>query len=167
MRTILFRGKCADDSPFYADFKGQWIIGGAVTKKNRNGVYIVGEMTTMGHRREVIIDVDPKTVGQYVCDATMSDGNTRQIFEYDVIQLKRRDKKLSVPLLILFDRGGFVFYQTDVKAFPALDYNGYRLPVPSYIKASAGAVTYLGNIIDNPELLEWSDDVKNKLLNEA
>lgn len=163
MRTILFRGKCADDSPFYADFKGQWIVGGAVVKKSRDGVFIVGEITQRGYRREVIIDVDPKTVGQYVCDAKTTNGETIQIFEHDVIQIQRRDNKLSVPLVILFEKGAFVFYQTDDCTI-VRDFNGYRLPVPSYIKASAGAVTYLGNAHDNPELIQWSDKCRREKL---
>ena len=165
-RPILYRGKVADNCPYYDDLLGQWITGGAVEKRQRPGTFIVGETTSMGHTREVIVDVDPKTVGQYVCDAVLSSGERIKVFEHDVLLLNKEELKLTKPMVVVYDEicSGFLFYPTDNTDDPIRDQNGYALVVNANIWASNGWIEYLGNIHDNPELVEWTDEQKKVVL---
>ena len=136
MREILFRGKRTD---------GQWIYGGLlkVTYDGNtynlifadNFLFVFGEATAMEHAC-----VDPATVGQFT---GLTDKNGKKIFEGDVVKvLQGKDKGIAC---VGFENGAFMLYpQTG---------NIYERTLWEYWY-NDWEVEIIGNIHDNPELLE-------------
>lgn len=131
MREILFRGKRKDN--------GKWIEGSLITFPD--GVCFVcceknnpDEM----YKYEVI----PETVGQYT---ESNDRDCNKIFEYDVVEFYINEEKIV----------GKVFYCKEATAFKVW----YELPEQKFTVLSKTLcdceyVKVIGNIYDNPELLE-------------
>lgn len=145
MREILFRGQMRkkgekvrlDGSPV----DGIWVFGG-VTQFNRGGAII--------YQTEPRIEKFPvhgDTVGQYT---GLTDKNGRKIFEGDIVNLKGNP---AYPSWGIVDYNALIVYSDG--AFSAIDgteedhgsrrYNFTRAELD---------VEVIGNIHDNPELLE-------------
>ena len=129
MREILFRGKRKDN--------GKWIEG--YFYKIWDKVFLLWGMTGDNPNIEEVI---PKTVGQYT---GLKDKNGKKIFDGDIIK----------PYIIggaydrfLFPNGAVVF---EYGAFRIKD-SRQSTPLSSY--APRVAFEVIGNIYDNPELLE-------------
>lgn len=136
MREILFRGKRKGS--------GEWVEG---SYHNVDGkyLYILVEKLDITQRGSILIKfpVDPETVGQYV----LKDKNGVKVFEGDIVLLDEDVKETfrAKDGSVLFCRGAFFIGDADriLNCIDVLaDYNG-RL---------RGEV--IGNICDNPELLE-------------
>lgn len=155
-RPILYRGRIQEEC---ADV-GHWIYGGAVEFRSKN-IYINGVVDSV---IRLYVNVDSKTLGQYVCRVKNSDGKEVDIYEHDIVRISRRDKKLSCELVVVFEKGRFILLHTDADASPAVDVNNYRLNAVSYLTGASGAVEVLGNLHDNPEMVSWSEEVKQKYL---
>ena len=142
MREILFRGKRLDN--------GEWVEGAFLN--DRNGAFYICPAVSdisygdSGARRSIgcWYKVDPSTVGQYT---GLNDKNGKRIFEGDIVdghchsawshRLQRCD--------IAYGRDGFEA-RNHIDGVDS-DYYTYRV-------LFSKDVVIIGNIHDNPELLE-------------
>ena len=130
MREILFRGKRLDN--------GDWVYGyyvhiGPVSCQR---AYIIPEYASSLYVNEV----DPSTVGQYT---GLKDKNGNRIFEGDIAKvLQGKDKDIAY---VGFENGAFMLYPKTGNIYERTLweywYNDWDVEV-------------IGNITDNPELLE-------------
>ena len=130
MREILFRGKRMDN--------GDWVYGyyvhiGPVSCQR---TYIIPEYASALYVNEV----DPSTVGQYT---GLKDKNGKRIFEGDIAKvLQGKDKDIAY---VGFENGAFMLYPKTGNIYERTLweywYNDWDVEV-------------IGNITDNPELLE-------------
>ena len=143
MREILFRGKRLG--------KGEWVEGFFVEKKDpllesdvRNA-FILAQ--ARGDFFSTWFPVDLSTVGQYT---GLRDKNGKRIFEGDMVSTD-----IERPYLIVeFRDGCFMFNCND----GGEDYYDIMLPI---LKDPQSVYKYgevIGNIHDNPELLEVSEN---------
>lgn len=125
MREILFRGKCIQGK--------EWVYGYFFAKPILEKYFI-----ELGNE---MWQVDPTTVGQYT---GLQDMNGNKIFEGDIVNFLWIDKtKIAV---VGFDDGAFY-----LEWMSKLDKNkgfGTHFPAP------VDNVQIIGNVHDNPELLE-------------
>lgn len=140
-REILFRGRGIDDG---TEFAGRWlrgdrlIIGGKVyIHPQSNTTKVEGHLT----RLLAVHEVDPDTVGQYT---GLKDKNGVKIFEGDIISYSKSkeivyfDISLRIPC-----------FTTGIGA------GSSTVPHPYKISKRHAVV---GNIYDDPELLEARND---------
>ena len=130
MREILFRGKRLDN--------GDWVYGyyvhiGPVSCQR---AYIIPEYASSLYVNEV----DPSTVGQYT---SLKDKNGKRIFDGDIAKvLQGKDKDIAY---VGFENGAFMLYPKTGNIYERTLweywYNDWDVEV-------------VGNITDNPELLE-------------
>ena len=130
MREILFRGKRLDN--------GDWVYGyyvhiGPVSCQR---AYIIPEYASSLYVNEV----DPSTVGQYT---SLKDKNGKRIFDGDIAKvLQGKDKDIAY---VGFENGAFMLYPKTGNIYERTLweywYNDWDVEV-------------IGNVTDNPELLE-------------
>ena len=154
MREILFRGKRIDN--------GQWVYG-----KLCNNTY--------GASKPIIItdseyndgnDIDfewefvcPETVGQYT---GLTDKNGKKIFEGDVLKYTRKNWHEPLSSKNGTDLIGFleIYYDDTCSAFKYWHYDENRKIFGSGFlslqdsRAEETIIEVIGNVFDNPELLE-------------
>lgn len=132
MREIKFRGKLLDN--------GEWVYGNFVRGCVNPYNYIIEFGDTELCRN--YIAVDPVTIGQYT---GLYDENGIDIYEGDIVSTD-----LAVPYLIVeFRNGAFMFKCND----GGESYYDMMLP----LEADDNTIRHgevIGNIHDNPELLE-------------
>lgn len=124
MREILFRGK---------DFSGvlshSWIFGSLDTTEKEYPSIIY--LDRFGNRCRIF--VNPKTVGQYT---GLTDKNGKKIFENDIVKIKGKTR--------------YIFYGSS--GFRHTNYGEYADTLEKVFTVVDCEV--IGNIYDNPELLE-------------
>lgn len=157
MREILFRGKRVDNGEWVEGYyiglhKTTYCFEGEAERNKENEIHqIVFEQMTDWDlpNRHLRVDVIPETVGQYT---GLTDKNGKKIFEGDIVQ--RRNKELL--LNNIFD---FKIVFIPVKAcFTAVDISGGNVTFISDYINNKYDIEVIGNIYDNPELL---DGVRN------
>ena len=132
MREILFRGKRKDN--------GEWVCGSLSSEYLQEcGCVMISPSSDTCYK------VDPKTVGQFT---GLTDKNGKKIFEGDIV----RDAQS-----FLF---GKVIYATPQDGFDGIA--GYMVDDiddgPQNYNGFWNQVEVIGNIHDNPELLEVTDN---------
>lgn len=147
MREILFRGKRLDN--------GEWVLSGNIISfipENGEDLIFVpalSEPCTCYHdekdniiafEKGIFYKVDTKTVGQYT---GLKDKNGKRIFEGDIAKvLQGKDKDIAY---VGFENGAFMLYPKTGNIYERTLweywYNDWDVEV-------------IGNITDNPELLE-------------
>ena len=131
MREILFRGKRIDN--------GEWVEGYFV---NLRLIHYQKHQPIITDNNAVSYDVDPSTVGQYT---GLCDKNGKKIFEGDIV----KTDKFSEP-----NKQYIIKYDLQFGAFIGQDrYNLYFVT----FDGDGGEFEVIGNIHDNPELLEGFD----------
>ena len=126
-REILFRGKRIDN--------GEWVEGYFV---NLWLIHYQKHQPIITDNNAVSYDVDPSTVGQYT---GLTDKNGKKIFEGDII--KRFWLGAEIIYCVRYDGEGahFIGKAMNKSGFTTFDNDGEMFEV-------------IGNIHDNPELLE-------------
>lgn len=149
MREILFRGKRIDNK--------EWVQGGTyLNDPDLERTYIGGYdyyTTEDGfEREEYCCEVGPETVCQYI---GLTDRTGRKIFEGDICKTHYANAKINGFVeTIVFNSGRFCAFQgrDGCKSWAAL-YDG--VPHLSIDKSVyMDEIEVIGNIFDNPELLE-------------
>jgi uncharacterized phage protein (TIGR01671 family) len=140
MRKILFRGKTEEDKWVYGDLISN--IWGNIRTGNPDTSIIPNDSDiTDGYEiQEYIVDVIPKTVGQFT---GLKDKNGAKIFDGDIIQY---GKNLYI-----------VEYHVEIGATVCVRTNDVD-HWPSFNVGTIKHTMVVGNIHDNPELLEVPDD---------
>ena len=137
-REILFRGKRTDN--------GEWVEGYLCEchhKDTGKYDYAIQEMFENGY---IMHEVIPETVGQYT---GLTDKNGQKIFEGDIVKGDREYFTYTHPYgRVIYDGGQFLIAFDDV------------LEDIECLGAWANAVEIIGNIYDNPELLEVQNDTR-------
>ena len=129
MRKILFRGKRADNSEWeYGDL---WC-----NPYGKRVVCIVSPINDQGTTGGN--EVDPETVGQYT---GVPDKNGTKIFEGDIVEILTENEEIGV---VEYDDGGF-----------QIESDGFIVDFHTNINGTDLEV--IGNIHDNPELLEGGE----------
>lgn len=131
MREIEFRGKRVDT--------GVWVYGDLLQSKYSNGDY----KTSIMEQTPVALNykVDPKTVGQYT---NLKDKNGVKIYEGDVASDSSKNKYEAIW------RGYAWWWIYRFKA----KYAGEEYADETVLPLASRVLEVIGNIHDNPELLE-------------
>ena len=151
MRDILFRGK---------NLLGKWIQGDLLQYRGSQILHIVQNYTGAGGQ-----EVVPETVGQYT---GLTDKNGKKIFEGDIIRYADNDEYEmyleSIKYPEEYENADFskmwavdeVVYGDKI-GYPAFDLNAHNFECNGLATLNdSGQYFYevIGNIHDNPELLE-------------
>ena len=131
MREILFRGK--------RTINGDWVYGdfvhGNERKSLRDSIFVYDSGTQSFNDYEI----NPPTLGQYT---GLTDKNGKRIFEGDIV----KTDKFSEP-----NKQYIIKYDLQFGAFIGQDrYNVYFVT----FDGDSGEFEVIGNVHDNPELLE-------------
>ena len=133
MREILFRGKCNE----VGKYNGQWIEGFYV-EDDTKPIIVRGTGPWFGYFCE------PNSIGQYT---GLTDKNGKKIFDGDILKIYEGSEDDGYKIRKVYSYGGVlcVDYETSEWDFNALAFldsdNVFTFEV-------------IGNIHDNPELLE-------------
>ena len=134
MREIKFRGKRTAN--------GEWVYGGYFKNHQGNSFivnYISSDLENVG-----VIPVDPKTVGQYI---GIKDDIDKEIHEGDIIRIRESEFDDWEVYQVKY-HGHRDYPAFDTEPTIDCDCNGI-----SYATACCN-IEKIGNIFDNPELLE-------------
>jgi len=142
MREILFRGKRLDN--------GEWVEGGVVQGvvhelwRNSDRAYITVFPEFLSRLK--LEEVDPSTVGQYT---GKMDVNGKKVFEHDILQLYTvwvdGTRTKSAKVIVQWWTNDQCYVLTTKEGYHCADFGNYGRP--EYLEV-------IGNIHDNPELLE-------------
>ena len=129
MRTIKFRGKSLN-----------------------TGMWVYGDLQHKGKRTFIEYEVDPATVGQYT---ELKDKNGQEIYEDDIIECIASDNKHIRHLVRYnYEKGGYSQLMFMGNGLTCEPYDG-GLISQNYIYEMGKYV--IGNVHDNPELLEGGE----------
>ena len=136
MREILFRGK--------RYLNGEWVEGyyaaEPYTKNTYNCGYILENEKDLFAKKAWL--VDSRTVGQFT---SLTDKNGKKIFEGDIVKFPHGTKSMNGKIeYIEEDCIYYLTYKTSRVPFGVF-FNGFELEI-------------IGNIHDNPELLEEEEE---------
>ena len=138
MREILFRGKRADS--------GEWVEADVLQTRYHSGhiEYQIMPQTPVSSAYSVL----PETVGQYT---GLTDKNGKRIFEGDICKFKRfNDVHVGKVVFNVTTASFIMWYQPIVGAYGEKATQKMLLSVCDNIEV-------VGNIHDNPELMEQED----------
>jgi len=145
MREILFRGKRLDN--------GEWVYGDlSQPQYNHPEKSLIYDETAWDN------EVDPSTVGQYT---GLKDKIGKRIFEGDIVRFTSDPIRYSECGTVVFRKGCYeIEYLPEYSNVPYYHRIG-KVGTWREMNAS-GTITYeyevIGNIHDNPELLEGGQD---------
>lgn len=143
MREILFRGKGKDSNKWYEGYYMAlsettycFTEDYAANPDNTKHYIVFDRMTDWGlPNQHWKVNIDPETLGQYT---GLKDRNYMRIFEGDIVRLFQRYDK---NLLVEYRNSGFT----------CTDLNHIHAEISFY---TPDLIEVIGNIHDNPELIE-------------
>lgn len=147
MREIKFRGKRLEN--------GEWVYGDLVQIE---GSYIYDyDIGDNGVEQKPILsqikwNVNPKTVGQYT---GLKDSNGREIYEGDIVIVGPKEialDKWTKPSPVIYQAGGYLVSHSDENTWLCAYAGDTQENFPYLFTCEV-----IGNIYDNPELLEVKD----------
>ena len=166
MRDIIFRGKDKDDGKWYEGAYRRYDDTTYCFKEdydrnpeNTHHTIIFSRMTDWGlPNQHLQAEVIPETVGQYT---GLQDKNGKRVFEGDICRVVYLDKQCSpsyehyegeFELIeeVVFKNGTFCF-ETDCEGIAMYRPIGFEI----YEKQRIKWFEVIGNIHDNPELLDY------------
>ena len=138
MRQIKFRGKSLRD--------GEWFYGNLFDRDTKGNTHI----TTL--ERGCLV-IDPETVGQFT---GLTDEFNREVYEGDIIMLDG-SPEMGARVVVFYEESFNIatrkeYYYLQQGAHPYL--NDYAHMDCLNTWSNSGLVRVVGNIYDNPELLE-------------
>ena len=141
MREYLFRGKATNRDPnhiYRTNYKnGDWVYGLVSDFENYRGFSVMTNTDGVSD-----IDVDKNTIGQYT---GLIDRNGKKIFEGDIVKTK------TCRLCEVY-----WFYSPNMSGWDLKPVE-FKNPAPTtYDLFKSDNLEVVGNIYDNPELLEES-----------
>ena len=147
---FLSRGKRKDN--------GEWVTGYYVFQRKRSGVF-GQKISELDFDRHLIIDlrgnsheVIPETVGQYT---GLKDKNGKPIFEGDIVESRASENQEDWKRWVVqFTDGSFCFE----REIPRKRKYKYEQNLLCVDEIELYGLTVIGNIHDNPELLQRSDE---------
>lgn len=131
MREILFRGKSIDN--------GEWVEGCFIINKSGR-CFIRFEKPALPHFFNDVLEVDPDTVGQFT---GTTDKNGTKIFEGDIVEYNNENFEIE--------------YIKGFAAFSLRSVDNMRY-APAITTITTTRMSIIGNIHDNPELLEVNNE---------
>jgi hypothetical protein len=141
MREILFRAKLDDD---YVD-SNQWVYGGGVWTFDNGNTVMFGPDDD---GKPCVHSVKSETVGQFT---GLLDKHNKKIFEGDVMETWRVENH-NMAMNYSYVRG-IVYWQDGALGVNGMSFGEHENEHSTYIKDWV----VIGNIHDNPELLEDND----------
>ena len=143
-REIMFRGKRLNIGPCAVSTSKEWIC----------GAYVPEAINTYIHSFSKMVQVDPSTVGQFT---GLADKNGKRIFEGDIVRFQFDNDDCPWPNKRTEKHIGRVFWQNFRANFSiAMGRAGSSSindDLWKYVQ-NGNRVEVIGNIYDNPELLE-------------
>lgn len=139
MREIKFRGKRTDT--------GEWVYGDLIENQGRFFIYHATSETTLKDEDNSIIvlaeEVNLDTVGQYT---GLHDKNGKETYEDDILRVYDGKRYFNIV----------VKWSEEAMAFMACYCDGNQSPLSwfSNLLSRTYEIEVIGNIHDNPELLE-------------
>ena len=140
MREILFRGKRLDNGEWVEGWYEMYPFGRWPVKTS----IIPSEEAKDGHYEHM--QVDPSTIGQYT---GLKDKNGKRIFEGDILRWTGEDGETG-KVIVIFAGGSFLLKCVEVLDAPADPFDEFN--------RGGQTLEVIGNIHDNPELLEGGDE---------
>ena len=155
MREIVFRGKAKDRRPCYASRNGQWIEGSYIHRTKFWGDPVDDHFIIEGGEFDLFddieaLEVDPATVGQFI---GLYDAAGKRIFEGDIVRTSDKDGTAyptSQPSIVKYD---------EYNCSCCNGVYGWTFAGGTADIRDDRYVVVVGNIYDNPELLE--ENVRN------
>lgn len=152
MRTIKFRGKCAKDSRY----AGEWVEGGVLQCQKSDDVLIVYAITDTC---SCTYHVDPATVGQFT---GLHDKNGKEIYEGDILREppKNEYEKENYTAYEVFWHGNDCASHHIGWQMNRCHFQGNicgTMYIPEFLPKETARMVVIGNIHDNPELIEKGD----------
>ena len=149
MREILFRGKRVD--------KGEWIVGFFAQSGERAYILIDNDFA-VGYVK--MKEVAPETVEQYT---GLTDKNGKRIFEGDIVELYDRNYDTKWRAIVEFGNpNGNYSWGWQLNPIGKVDINTEILCWVE-MEESGAYCEVIGNIHDNPELLEGTTNESERL----
>lgn len=137
MREILFRGKRLDG--------GEWVCGNSIIMLNNPEADKPYDIAIFDEHWQLWQTVEPETVGQYT---GLKDKNGKKIFEGDICGCFCKTQIFEVKYCD--DRCGYFFDECVT--------SGGCKPAPECLGNLRNTIEVIGNIHDNPELLDENLD---------
>lgn len=129
MREILFRGKIIE----LCEYQGQWLEGFYAVENGKPFIAIPKGNGLNGFY------CDPETIEQFT---GLTDIHRVKIFEQDIVKVYDPCEEKPIIGVVKFGNGSFYICDTDFNSYRRwMDYEVYEVEV-------------VGNVWDNPELLE-------------
>ena len=163
MREIKFRAITTEKENKSHSFNSEWVYGDLVQTKNNTYIHpICNSFETNGEIAKLVVmhEVKTETIGQYT---GLKDKNGKEIYEGDILLRElygSKDKELFLKALLVVsfkNVGSFcmkeIYEQKSYKEWKK-EKSQYEQILGSNFGVKLSEVRVIGNIYENPELLE-------------
>ena len=135
MRNILFKGKRKDN--------GEWVVGNGIDFNYRTPYILTTKKDVLGCGFKEFA-VIPETVGQYT---GLLDKDGKKVFEWDIVKVYDNFDCVGETLYVGKVQWDDTFLNWELKTGENIVWSLKNLPSVLYYEV-------IGNVFDNPELLE-------------